>query len=84
MENVIDALHGVFEGALVADVTYVEFNLVRHFGHAGLEVVAHVVLLFLVAGEDADFADVGAQEPVQDGVAETAGASGDEEDFVFE
>ena len=84
VEDVVDALHGVFEGALIADVTNIELDLVRHFRHAGLEVVAHVVLLLFIAGEDADFADVGTEETVQDGVAETAGASGDEEDFVFE
>ena len=70
--------------AAVADVTDIELDFVGYFGHAGLEVMAHVVLLFLVAGEDADFTDVGTEETVQDGVAETAGASGDEEDFVFE
>ena len=84
MEDVIDALHGIFEGALVADVTDVELDLVRHFRHTGLEIVAHVVLFLLVAGEDADFADVGAEETVEYGVAETTCASGDEEDFVFE
>jgi hypothetical protein len=45
---------------------------------------AHVILLFFVAGEDADFADVGVEEAVEDGVAEGAGAAGDEEGFVGE
>jgi len=57
-------VHGVTEGGLVAHIANVELNLVGHFGHTGLEVVTHVVLLLLVAGEDADFANVGLQEAV--------------------
>ena len=39
----------------------------------------HIVLFLLIAGEDANLADVRAEETVQDGVAEAAGAAGDEE-----
>ena len=44
----------------------------------------HVVLLLLVAGEDADLADVGLQETPQHGVAEGAGAAGDQQRLAFE
>ena len=84
MEHVVNTLHGIVQGATVADIADVELDLACHLGHAGLEVVAHVVLLFLVAAEDADLADVGFQETVKNCVTETAGASGDKEDFVFE
>ena len=41
------------------------------------------MLLLLVAAEDADLGDVGLEETAQDGVAEGAGAAGDEEGLVF-
>ena len=84
MEHVVYALHSILQRALVADVTYIKLDLVGHFGHTGLEIVTHVVLLLLVAGEDADLTDVGAQKAVQNRIAKTTGASGDEEGFVFE
>lgn len=45
--------------------------------------MAHVVLLFLVAGEDTNLADVRGQKAVQNRVTEGAGPARDEEDFVF-
>ena len=77
VEDVIDALHRILQRALIAHVADVELDLVRHLRHPCLEVMPHVILLLLVAGEDADFADVRAKETVQDGVAEGAGAAGD-------
>ena len=50
----------------------------------GLVLVTHIVLLLLVAGEDADFFDVGGQETLQDGVSEGSSAATNQEDFVFE
>ena len=46
--------------------------------------MAHIVLLLLIAGEDADLADVGRKKAVENGVAERAGPTGDHEGFVFE
>jgi len=37
--------------------------------------VAHIVLLFLIAAEDADFFDVGIQETAQHGIAEGTGTA---------
>lgn len=45
--------------------------------------MTHVILLLLIAGEDADFLDVAVQEAAEDGVAEAARAAGDEEGFFF-
>jgi hypothetical protein len=48
MEHEIYPFHGVFERALIADVTNVEFDLVGHFRHPCLEVVTHVILLLFI------------------------------------
>ena len=77
MEDVIHAVHGVFDGLQIPHVADVEADFVRHLRHGGLEVVAHVVLLLFVAAEDADFADVGGEEAVEDRVAEGTGAAGE-------
>ena len=45
--------------------------------------VAHVVLLFLVPGENANFPDVRGQKAVQNRVTEGAGPARDEESIVF-
>ncbi len=44
----------------------------------------HVVLLLLVARENADLLDVCLEEPPEDGIAKAPGPPGDHECFVFE
>ena len=48
MKDVIHAVHGVLHGSKVTDVADEEFDLPRRFRHFRLELMAHVVLLFLV------------------------------------
>ena len=64
MEDVVHALHGVAEGAAVAHIANVELDLAGHLRHTCLEVVTHVVLLLLVAREDADLTNVRLQKAV--------------------
>ena len=79
MEDIVDSTHGGLEGGFVAHVADVELDLVGYFGHLGLILVTHVVLLFLVAREDADLCDVGSQESVKYCVAEGTCSSCDHE-----
>lgn len=83
MEDIVDAFHGILEGALVAHVANVEFDFAGYLGHTCLEVVTHVVLFLLVTREDAYLTDVGAQETIQHRVAETACTTCDEQHFIF-
>ena len=78
MEDVIHAGHGVPDGLRVAHIADVELDLVGVLGVLGLQLMAHIVLLFFIAGEDADLADVGGEKMLEHGMAETAGAAGDE------
>ncbi len=64
-----------FQFAYVADE---EFDLVGYIRVLGLVLVTHVVLLLFVAGEDADFFNIGAEESLQDSVSETSSASTNE------
>ena len=84
MEHIINALHCIMQCAAIANVANIELNFVGHLRHTRLEVVTHIVLLLLVAGENADLTNVRTQETVQDCITETTRASGDQEDFVFE
>mgnify|MGYP000748070455 CR=1 FL=1 len=48
-----------------------------------LDFMAHVILLFLIAGEDADLADVGGQEMLEHRMPEAARAAGDEKSLIL-
>ena len=76
-EHVVHAAHGDVHRLLVAHVADIELDL------GVLQPVTHVVLLLLVAREDADLTDVAVQEAAEDGVAEAARAASNEEHFIF-
>ena len=82
VEDVIHPDHRVFQRLQIAHIADVELDLVRNGGIPRLVFMPHVVLLFLIPGENADLADVRLQKAVQHRVAEGAGASGDEECFA--
>ena len=84
VEDVVHAVHGVAHALGVADIADEEAHLGGELGRLLLQAVAHVVLLLLVAGEDADLGQVGVHEVLEHGVAERAGAARDHEGLVFE
>lgn len=84
VEDVVHAVHGVAHALGVADVADEEAHLGGELRGLLLQAVAHVVLLLLVAREDADLGQVGVHEVLEHGVAERAGASRDHEGLVFE
>ena len=77
MEDVVYARHGVAHGLRIAHVADVEFDLLGVLRMLRLQLVAHVILLLLVAGEDADLLEVGIQEVLEDGGTEGTGSAGD-------
>ncbi len=83
MEDVVDAGHGIPDGLRVAHVANVELDLAGILRVVGLQLVAHVVLLLLIAGEDADLADVGGQEMLEHCMPEAARAAGDEKSLIL-
>ena len=84
MEDVVHPVHCVLDACEVAHVANVEPDLVGHVGHLGLELVAHVVLFFLVAAKNANFANIRLQKAVEHGIAETARTAGDQKRFATE
>ena len=77
VEDVVHAGHGVLDGLGVADITDVELDLLGGLRVPGLELVAHIVLLLFVPGEDADLLQVRVQEVLQDGGTKGTGTAGD-------
>lgn len=67
--NEIDATHCAHHRLEVANIADIELELVA------LVLLAHVILLLLVATEDTDFAKIGFQEATQDGISERASAA---------
>ena len=76
MEDVIHARHGVAARLQVAYVSDKKLDLVCHVRVFHLVFVAHIVLLLLIAGEDADFPDVCTEETVQHCVTEGSCSTG--------
>lgn len=83
VEDVVHAVHGVADRLGVPHVADEEAHLGGELGGLLLQAVAHVVLLLLVAREDADLRQVGVHEVLEHGVAERSGAAGDHQGLVF-
>lgn len=84
MENVVHTVHRIANGLGVAHVADDEADLGGELGAALLQAVAHVVLLLLVSGEDADLLEVRVHEVLEHGVAEAARAARDHEGLAGE
>jgi len=67
VEDVINTRHSVTDRLRIADITDVELHLFGGIRVLGLKLMAHIVLLLFVTGEDADFLQVGIQEVLQNG-----------------
>ena len=70
MEDVVHAWHCIHNGlwiSHIADVEFYFFNALRMFC---LKLMAHVVLLLLVTGENTNFFEVGIKEMLKDSGAE--------------
>ena len=78
MEDVIHAVHGVLHRLNVPDISYVKLDLVAGLRILRLILMAHIILLLLITGENADLPDIRIQKTIQDGVAERTGATGDQ------
>ena len=83
VEDVVHAVHGIAHRLSVTDVADEEAHLGGELRGLLLQAVAHVVLLLLVAGEDADLGQVGVHEVLEHGVAERSGAARDHQGLVF-
>ena len=77
VEDVVYAGHGVLDGLGVADIADIELDLLGGLRVPGLELVAHIILLLFVPGEDADLLQVRVQEVLQDGGTKGTGTAGD-------
>ena len=76
MEDVIHARHGIAARLQVAYVTDKKLDLVCHVRVFHLVLVTHIILLLLIAGEDADFSDICTEKAVQHCVTEGSCSTG--------
>ena len=58
MEDIVHAAHHAAQAVRIAHVADIKFDLAAQLRIFELVIVAHIVLLFFVAGKDADLADV--------------------------
>ena len=59
VEDVVNTGHGITDRLRIADITDVELHLLGSLRVLGLKLMAHIVLLLFITGEDADLTDVG-------------------------
>ena len=78
MEHVVHADQGLSDSTVLSHVTDVELDIVA------TECDAHILLLLLVAAEDADLRQIGVDEVSEHRVPEGPGAASDEECFACE
>lgn len=83
MENVINTGHGILDGLGIADIADVELDLLGSVRVLSLKLVAHIVLLLFVPGEDADFIQVRVQEVLQNGRTERTSTTSDHKGCVI-
>ena len=76
MENVIHARHGIAARLQVAYIADKKLDLVCHVRVFHLVFVAHIVLLLLIAREDADFSDICTEKAVQHCITEGTCSTG--------
>ena len=70
VEHIIHPAKRRCDRAVVAHVADVEFDFACARRAGGLVGMAHVILFFFISGQDANFADIRGQKPVEHGVAE--------------
>ena len=77
MKYIINPMHRRFDGLEFPNIAKVKFNFVRNFRHLSLELMTHVVLLFLVTGKHTNFFNIRIQKTINNSIAERTGAAGD-------
>ena len=76
MEDVIHARHGIAARLQIAYIADKKLDFMGHIRVFHLVLVTHIVLLLLIAGEDADFSDIRTEEAVQHCVTEGSCSTG--------
>ena len=83
VEDVVNTGHSVTDGLGIADIADVELHLFGVLRVLGLKLVTHIILLLLIAGEDADFLQVRIQEMLQNGRTKRTSTTSDHKGCVI-
>ena len=83
VKNKIHAPHYAGQAARFAHIANIKLDLSGQLRIPKLIFMPHVVLLFLIAGENADLADIALQKMLQHRVPERTGSTGDKQYLVL-
>ena len=83
VEDVVNTGHSVTDGLRVADIADVELDLLSGVGMLRLKLMAHIVLLLLVTGEDTNLLQVRIQEVLQNGRTKRTSTTSDHKGCVI-
>ena len=84
MEDVIHTRHHAPARLQIAHIADIELNFVSHLRISHLILVAHIVLLLLVARENAYFPDVACQKTAQHRIPERPGTPRNQKGLILE
>ena len=83
MENVVNTGHCVTDRLRVTDITDVKLDLFGILWMLGLKLMAHIILLLLITGEDTNLLQVGIQEVLQNGRTKRTSTTSDHKGCVI-
>ena len=83
MENVINTGHCITDGLRVTDIADVELHLFGILRMLSLKLMAHIILLFLVTRENADFLQARIQEMLQNSRSKRTSTTSDHKGCVI-
>ena len=83
MEDVINTRHSVTDGLGIADIADVELDLLSIFRVFGLKLMAHIILLLFVPGENTDFLQVRIQKVLQNSRTKRTSTTSDHKGCVI-
>ena len=82
MEDIVDARHGIATTLQMAHIANEKLDFVGYIRIFGLILMAHIILLLLIARKDADLANIGPEETVQHSIAKRTCATCNQEGFI--
>ena len=83
MEDVVNTRHSILDRLRIADITDVKLDFLSGLRMLSLKLVAHIVLLLLIAGEDTNLLQVRVQEVLQNGRTKRTSTTSDHKGCVI-
>ena len=78
MENIVHPMHGIFHRLQIPHITDIKADLICRLRHFFLQLMAHIILLLFIPGENADLPDLRIRKAVEHRIPKGTCAAADE------